>query len=367
MSDSAEPDAPIEETEADSGQPESDIGDSIADSGGSLRPFAVEGFGAATVGGWQPGFDSYVVTSLDDSGPGTLRDGLDSSGGNPRVITFALDGTIALQNSLLVPSNLSIDGRGRRITITGKGLILVGSDDVILTNLTLQDVGPDSEDGVRIGDPSGASERVVLDHLSFIATGGNGDSKKVDEAISVIFGSTDVTLQWLRFDGWEKVMLFGNGDAAPAVDAAMRVTVHHSLATRTGRRHPQARYGIFDFYADFWDDWHMFDWFFASNFPESFGMQSQDGAFVMAQSVLFRRSTGPYDVLSQADEATRCESGGRLEAVDLAVIPGGNATLKFGVGCPAVVTPWTRPYAATIEAPDAALQQRLESEAGATL
>lgn len=333
----------------------------------SLRPFAVEGFGRDTVGGWQPGFTTYEVTSFDDDGPGTLREGL-RTGDQPRVVTFASDGTVVLQSGLLVPSNVSVDGRGRKVVVKNRGFILAGSDEVILTNLAIEDVASTADDGVRIGDPVlGASERVVLDHLRFAASGDNGDSAKTDEAISVIFGSRDITFAWLRFESWEKAMLFGNGDASAAVDGELRVTVHHTLAKATGRRHPQARHGVFDFYSCFFDDWRMFGWLWEAPYRESFGMQSQDGAHLTAESVLFRRSSHAYDVGSQANDATRCESGGVLEARGLAVAPGGNATLKFGVGCPGASTPWQRPYPATVEPADAALQARLEAEAGNTL
>ncbi|MCK6552488.1 hypothetical protein L6R52_42060 [Myxococcota bacterium] len=333
----------------------------------SLRPFAVEGFGAATVGGWQPGHDTFVVTSLADDGPGSLREGLATASG-PRVVTFAVDGTIALATSLLVPSNLSIDARGRDVVLAGKGLVLAGSDEVIVTNLVLRDVGPDSEDGVRIGDPVlGASERVVLDHLTFEATGDQGDSTNVDEAISVIFGSRELTFAWLRFERWEKVMLFGNGDAPASTDASLRVTIHHTLARGTGRRHPQARHGIFDIYSSFLDDWHMYGLFALPPFRESFGIQAQDGALVVVESTGFRRNTGIWDLGSQANDATRCESGGIVEERATQIVAGGTATLRFGVGCPAVTQPWSRPYSATVDPFDAALLQRLETEAGASL
>lgn len=333
----------------------------------SLRPISVEGFGAATVGGWQPGHDTFVVTSLADDGPGSLREGLATASG-PRVVTFAVDGAIALASSLLVPSNVSIDGRGRAVALTGKGLVLAGSDEVIVTNLVIRDVGPDSEDGIRIGDPTlGASERVVLDHVTFEATGDQGDSANVDEAISVIFGSRDLTFAWLRFERWEKVMLFGNGDAPASTDAALRVTIHHTLARGTGRRHPQARFGIFDVYSSFFDDWHMYGFFAVPPFRESFGVQAQDGALVVVEQSGFRRNTGVWDLGSQANDATRCESGGSIDARGTQVVAGGSATLRFGTGCPVITLPWARPYPATIDALDAGLLQRLETEAGATL
>jgi len=328
--------------------------------------FPIEGFGAATRGGWQPGHDEVLVTSLANSGAGTLREALDTATG-ARVIRFDLNGVIALTAPLLVPSNISIDGRGHRVTLTGKGLILVGTDDVIITNLAIEDVGPNSEDGLRIGDPAGPSERVVVDHVTFRATTqSRGDSANVDEAISIIFGSKDITLSWLKIDGWEKFILIGNGDAPQSVDSAITVSMHHIVATATGRRHPQARYGVIDMWNCFYDDWRMFDWAFLAPYRESFGAQAQDGARLRFENSFVRRVPHSKDLGSQADHATRCGSGGRLDAINVQVAPGSTAPLQFGVGCSGA-TGWVRPYSITLDAADVALRTRLAAQAGNTL
>lgn len=324
--------------------------------------FVIEGFGATTRGGWQPGFDEVFVTTLNDSGAGSLREALDTATG-PRLIRFQVDGVIQLINSLLVPSNVTIDGRGRAITLRGKGLILAGSDDVIVTHLTIEDVAPNSEDGLRIGDPAlGASERVVIDHVTFRATGNNGDSANVDEAMSIIFGSRAITLQWLRVESWEKVLLVGNGDAPQSVDGAITLSVHHSYFKNTGRRHPQARFGVIDLWNNFFDDWRMYDWFYLAPYRESFGVQSQEGARLRVENSLFRRLPHSKDTLSQADDATRCELGGLLDGVGLVTTSDSTAPLRFNVGCSAAN--WTRPYAVTLDAADATLRSRLEQGAG---
>lgn len=333
---------------------------------GPQPDFLIEGFGRSTRGGWQEGFDVVTVTTLDDSGPGSLREALSNPPG-PRIVRFALDGTITLTAPLLVPSNLTIDGRGRRVTLTGKGLILAGSDDVIVLNLAITDVAPSSEDGLRIGDPTlGASERVVIDHVTFSATGDKGDSSKTDEAISIIYGSKDISLQWLRFENWEKVILVGNGDAPQSVDGAITVSWHHSYAKNTGRRHPQVRFGLMDEWNLFLDDWRMYDWLFLAPYRESFGAQVQESARLRVENSLFKRSTHTKDSGSTANDATRCESSGTLDGVGLVVTPDSTAPLRFNVGCSGS-TGWTRPYPATVDPADATLRARLEQQAGNTL
>ncbi len=331
-------------------------------------PPLVEGFGAATVGGWQQGHDVVVVTSLLDNGPGSLREALDTAVG-PRVIQFEVDGDILLASTLVVPSNVSVDGRGRDVRLVGKGFYLPGSDDVMVLNVTIADVVDDGFDGITIGDPTGGpSQRVVLDHVTF--THSNGGAAYVDEAIAVIFGSSDITLSWLRFVGWEKVLLAGNGDAPANVDGAITLTMHHWLARATGRRHPQARYGQFHLAYSFLDDWRMFSAPFLEPYPESFGAQAQDGARLLVDQVVFRRDVHTYDTLSTARQATRCESAGVLEGRRLTVHPAATSEIQLGVGCAAGQTV-ALPYVLT-EHPDdvdalAGLVPRLESHAGATL
>lgn len=331
------------------------------------QPFPIEGFGAATKGGFQIGHDVYHVTSLADAGPGSLRTGL-ATNDAPRVIVFDLDGDIMLTSALVVPANVTIDGRGRRVTVRNKGFVVPGKSEVILVNLAIAGVSPDSEDGIQIGHPTnGPSEHVVIDHVAFLQTGSAGDSKNVDEAISVIFGSRFVTIAWCRFERWEKVMLFGNGDAPAVTDAAMRITVHHSYGLETGRRHPQARHGFFDFYDNEWDDWRMYGWVFESPYRESFGAQAQDGARLIVESQIFRRHAVAFDALSQADDATRCESGGVLDERGSWTPPDSTAPLVHGAGCPALAAPLARPYTAIVDPAGPALRTTLETKTGNVL
>jgi len=327
-------------------------------------PFPIEGFGADTKGGWQPGHTIYHVTSLADQGPGTIREGVETDG-VPRIVVFDVDGEIPLSSPLLLPSNITIDGRGHAVTLTGKGLILPGSDEVIVTNIAIASVGPDTEDGLMIGSPTnGPSENVVIDHVRFEQFDDGGDSDNVDEAISVIFGSRNITIAWCAFLRWEKVILIGNGDAPEAVDRAVRVTFHHNWAHATGRRHPKARYGLFDFYNNFLDDWRMYDWQYLTD-KRSFGAEVTDDARLLFEKNIVRRDEHTYDVLSEANEVTLCDADDAfIDERDTWVTPDSTAELEFQVDCPEVYAPLVRPYAATVDAADATLRARLETQTG---
>lgn len=95
-----------------------------------------DGFGRNATGG--KAGPVITVTSLADSGPGTLREALAS--GN-KWIRFAVGGTLQLASYLRVPSNVTIDGRNVKLTIKGSptisGLRMDGASNVILLNFTL--------------------------------------------------------------------------------------------------------------------------------------------------------------------------------------------------------------------------------------
>ncbi|GFP83706.1 probable pectate lyase 4 [Phtheirospermum japonicum] len=85
----------------------------------SLRGLAgqAEGFGRFAVGGLHGVV--YCVTTLADDGPGSLRYGCRKK--EPLWIVFEVSGTIELASHLTVSSHKTIDGRGQRIRLTGKG------------------------------------------------------------------------------------------------------------------------------------------------------------------------------------------------------------------------------------------------------
>ena len=105
-----------------------------------------------------------VVTSLADSGAGSLRDTIAAAPAGD-TITFDLSGTIALTSAeLVIDKALTIDGSGQNITISGGGALRVFNVDdgnatadkqVVLQNLTIVNgfvpvaATPNSGGGVR--------------------------------------------------------------------------------------------------------------------------------------------------------------------------------------------------------------------------
>jgi Carbohydrate binding module (family 6) len=172
-----------------------------------------EGFGRNTTGG--AGKTLYRVTTLNDSGSGSLRDAI--SQGN-RCVVFDVGGTISLGSNLSVKgANITIDGftaPSPGITLKNRALVM---DSSAASNVVVRGVRSrgtaSGEDAMRVRNAS----NVVFDRVSITGFG--------DGAIDVTDNARDVTIQWsILGDGLPShnfVNLIANG--------GRRVTLHHNL------------------------------------------------------------------------------------------------------------------------------------------
>jgi pectate lyase len=203
---------------------------------GPTRSDPPEGFGATSRGG--EGGRTITVTSLADSGPGTLREALRADG--PRIIGFAVAGTIALESRLRVTSGrVTIDGAtapGTGVTLLNHGIQFVGDcDDLIVRHLRIRVVtGGESGDCLLFWGNRGTVERVLVDHCSLMGA--------TDEVLNTWGQVRDLTCQWTilaearmpHSKGW----LSGVGSD--------RVTIHHCLFAHNADRNPKLEGGVYD-------------------------------------------------------------------------------------------------------------------------
>jgi len=194
-----------------------------------------EGAGKFTEGG--RGGDVYHVTSLEDAGSGTLRDGIESISG-PRTIVFDIAGTIRLKDRINIEGleYLTIAGQtapGKGITLADHHLSIKNSKHIIVRYLR-----------IRLGDenkPAGSGpdcitveydDHIVLDHLSLSwGIDGNGDFR----------GLKNATIQRCIFSEALNNSLHGKG--AHAMCSSFRdpkgyATIHHNIYASSRNRHP---------------------------------------------------------------------------------------------------------------------------------
>jgi pectate lyase len=143
-----------------------------------------EGLGANATGG--RGGEVYEVTTLDDSGPGSLRDALSAG---DRTVVFRVSGTINLKSTIrLAKPNVTIAGQtaqGGGICLRGKEL-MIRADNVIVRFLRFRpgDELRQEHDALTVWN----ARNVIIDHCSM--------SWSTDSVSDVVKGSRDTTIQW---------------------------------------------------------------------------------------------------------------------------------------------------------------------------
>jgi pectate lyase len=190
-----------------------------------------EGFGANTPGG--RGGKVFIVTNLDDSGPGSFREACLADG--PRIVVFAVSGTIALKTPLTVTKPfLTVAGQ----TAPGGGICLrdatfaIATHDVVVRYLRSR-LGDETAREADALDVLNGSSNVIIDHCSA--------TWSIDEALSLSGNNQNITVQWcligesLRQSKHAKGP-HGYGSLARANGP---VTFHHNLWIHNDARNPR--------------------------------------------------------------------------------------------------------------------------------
>ncbi|KAF2709135.1 polysaccharide lyase family 1 protein [Pleomassaria siparia CBS 279.74] len=121
-----------------------------------------EGFGRNAIGGRKGSV--YVVTNLDDSGTGSLRDAVSQT---DRIIVFAIGGLIKITGRMVVSKRITILGQtapGDGITVYGNGWSFSNADDTIVRYIRIRmgKSGSSGKDGITIAEGS----NMIFDHVS---------------------------------------------------------------------------------------------------------------------------------------------------------------------------------------------------------
>ncbi len=201
-----------------------------------------EGYGKYTTGG--RGGKIFIVSNLNDNGPGSFREAAEAKG--KRIIVFAVSGTIHLDTRLTIKGDVSIAGQ----TAPGDGICLadnsvgLGGDNIIVRYLRFR-MGDryQSQQGMVDGsggdDAFGASKRknIIIDHCSM--------SWSTDEVCSV-YGGDSTTLQWnIISEPLNYSYHFETGDkdwehhGYGGIWGGIHLSAHHNLFAHCVSRNPR--------------------------------------------------------------------------------------------------------------------------------
>ncbi|MFC4113369.1 Ig-like domain-containing protein [Nonomuraea zeae] len=186
-----------------------------------------EGAGMYTTGG--RGGAVYEVTTLDDSGPGSLREAVAKSDG---TVVFRVAGNIRIKGGLdITGSNLTIAGQtapGHGVTVIGNETQIKG-DNIILRHLRFRG-GDELGTGIDTFSARGVRD-IIIDHCSF--------SWGVDECFSV-YGNTNVTVQWcLISEGLTNSVHDKGRHGMGGLWGGDTITYHHNLLVHQNARNPR--------------------------------------------------------------------------------------------------------------------------------
>ena len=191
-----------------------------------------EGYGAHTPGG--RGGKVFVVTNLNDAGPGSLREAVETD--EPRTVVFNVAGTIELQSNLDIRKPyITIAGQtapGDGICLKNYPLNVKGTHDVIVRGLKIRpgvDSGLEGShlDGIEVS----TSENVIVDHCTI--------SWSSDEGINSWKGNKNVTVQWCMMSEPLNLNLHSKGEHGFSASLGGEYsTNHHNLFAHGKGRNP---------------------------------------------------------------------------------------------------------------------------------
>lgn len=189
-----------------------------------------EGYGKYTSGG--RGGRTIIVTNLNDSGKGSLRDAVEQRGA--RIITFEVDGTIELKTKLrIINDSITIAGQ----TAPGEGICLkdfplvVNASNAIVRYIRVRVGDKNNLDSDGIGGGRYGQKNVILDHLSV--------SWSIDECLS-IYKTENLTVQWCLVSHSLNQSKHTKGKHGfGGIWGGYKASFHHNLLANHASRNPR--------------------------------------------------------------------------------------------------------------------------------
>ena len=201
-----------------------------------------EGYGKYATGG-RAG-EVYIVTNLNDEGEGSFRNA--ATANEPRIIVFAISGTIHLNSSISIKANATIAGHsapGDGICIADRSVQL-GGDNIIIRYMRFRlgdkwqrQAGMVDGSGGEDAFSGGGRKHIIIDHCTF--------SWSNDECFSVYNGDSS-TFQWnIISEPLNYSYHFETGDkdwerhGYGGIWGGRHLSAHHNLFAHCNNRNPR--------------------------------------------------------------------------------------------------------------------------------
>ena len=212
-----------------------------------------EGYGKYATGG--RGGKVLIVTNLNDDGEGSFRKAATANG--PRIIVFAVSGTIHINSPITIKANATVAGQtapGDGICIADRSVQL-GGDNIIVRYIRFRlgdkfqrQAGQVDGSGGEDAFGGGGKKHIMIDHCTF--------SWSNDECFSVYNGDS-TTFQWnIISEPLNYSYHFETGDkdwerhGYGGIWGGKHLTAHHNLFAHCNSRNPRFngnRQGIQEF------------------------------------------------------------------------------------------------------------------------
>lgn len=196
-----------------------------------------QGAGMWTLGG--RGGKVIEVTSLEDSGHGTLREALAAKG--PRIIVFRTGGLIELKSRITISEPfVTIAGQtapGDGICVKGQ-TVVINTHDVIIRHMRFRRGSSGKEDDAVKGYPTG---NIMIDHCSFSwATNENVSLYRQRSKNETGYSPTkNITIQW----SISSEALDCSSHSRGGIWGGKKGSFHHNLLACNSEANPNIMYG----------------------------------------------------------------------------------------------------------------------------